>query len=124
VAASLRAASRLDIFRAVEAWDVSSLEVEPHHPEVLASEQEGRVIALHLPADEMLQEHQVHERAWLVVVSGEIELADDGGNTTRGGTGLLAVFDPHERHEVRAKQDSRLLLFLSPWPGDGHPSQR
>ena len=22
---------------------------------------------------------------------------------------------------MRAKADSRLLLFLAPWPGDGHP---
>jgi quercetin dioxygenase-like cupin family protein len=37
---------------------------------------------------------------------------------------MLAVFDPNERHEVRATDDSRLLLVLSPWPGEGHPSQR
>jgi len=36
----------------------------------------------------------------------------------------VAHFDPKERHEVRAKTDTRLLLFLAPWPGEGHPSQR
>jgi hypothetical protein len=34
------------------------------------------------------------------------------------------VFDPNERHEVTAKSDARLLLVLSPWPGEGHPSNR
>jgi hypothetical protein len=34
------------------------------------------------------------------------------------------VFDPHERHEVRATRDARLLLVLAPWPGDGHPGAR
>jgi hypothetical protein len=33
-------------------------------------------------------------------------------------------FDPNERHEVRATKDARLILMLSPWPGEGHPSLR
>ena len=45
------------------------------------------------------------------------------GDTVSGGTGLLALFDPGERHEVRARSDARLLLVLAPWPGEGHPSQ-
>jgi quercetin dioxygenase-like cupin family protein len=107
----------------METWDLGSLDVQPHQPEVLASDEEGRVIAIQLPAGESLREHQVHERAWLLVVSGAIEVDDSGGATTRGGPGMLAVFDPNERHEVRASEDSRLLLVLSPWPGVGHPSR-
>lgn len=103
-------------------WKISELDVEPHQPEVLDSEAEGRAIVIELPAGERLSEHQVHERAWLMVVSGEIEV--DGAELASGGAGLLAAFDPNERHEVRAIEDSRLLLLLSPWPGEGHPSQR
>ncbi len=103
-------------------WKISELDVEPHQPEVLDSEAEGRAIVIELPAGERLSEHQVHERAWLIVVSGEIEL--DGAELASGGAGLLAQFAPNERHEVRAVEDSRLLLLLSPWPGEGHPSQR
>jgi quercetin dioxygenase-like cupin family protein len=103
-------------------WRISELNVEPHQPEVLDSEAEGRAIVIELPAGERLSEHQVHERAWLIVVSGEIEV--DGTELASGGAGLLAQFAPNERHEVRAIQDSRLLLLLSPWPGEGHPSQR
>jgi quercetin dioxygenase-like cupin family protein len=107
----------------METWDIASLDVQPHQPEVLRSDDETRVIAINLPAGEALQDHQVHERAWLVVAAGEVEVEQDGDAVT-GGPGLLAHFDPAERHEVRARQDSRLILLLSPWPVDGHPSRR
>jgi quercetin dioxygenase-like cupin family protein len=107
----------------VRSWDLNRVEVEPHQPEVLHSEGEGRTILILLPAGEALQDHQVHERAWLVVVSGEIQV-DSDGDTLTGGPGFLAIFDPNERHEVRAVSDARLLLLLAPWPGQGHPSLR
>jgi quercetin dioxygenase-like cupin family protein len=112
------------MFVAMETWDLSSIEVAPQQPEVLSSDQEGRAIVIQLSAGDSLLEHQVHERAWLVVLSGALEIDDAGGETTKGGAGMLALFDPNERHEVRASEDSRLLLLLSPWPGEGHPSQR
>ena len=108
----------------METWDLSSLDIQPRHPSVLDSDEEGRLIAIELPAGEMLQEHQVHERAWLLVVKGSIEIVNSGGESVRGGSGFLAAFDPNERREVRATEDSRLLLVLSPWPGVGHPSRR
>jgi quercetin dioxygenase-like cupin family protein len=107
----------------MQSWDIANLDVEPRHPQVLASDDEGRVIVIDLPAGERLQEHQVHERAWLAVIGGAIEIDDANGGTISGGAGLLAAFDPNERHEVRATEDARLLLLLSPWPGEGHPSQ-
>jgi len=107
----------------METWEIASLDVEPRQPEVLRSDPEARVIAINLPAGEELQEHQVHERAWLMVAAGEIEVVQDGASVS-GGAGFVAHFDPKERHEVRAKTDTRLLLFLAPWPGEGHPSQR
>jgi quercetin dioxygenase-like cupin family protein len=108
----------------METWDLASIDVQPHRPEVLGSDSEGRAIVLHLPAGEMLQEHQVHERAWLLVVEGSIEIDNSGGQTVSGSAGFLAAFDPNERREVRATQDARLLLLLSPWPGIGHPSAK
>jgi redox-sensitive bicupin YhaK (pirin superfamily) len=108
----------------MQSWDVATMAVEPRQPEVLSSDGEGRAIAINLPAGEALQEHQVHERAWLVVAAGAVEIEDAGGETVSGGPGLLALFDPKERHEIRATEDARLLLVLAPWPGEGHPSQR
>src|SRR5205807_9464312 len=107
----------------LESWDIRSLDVKPHHPEVLRSDGEARLIAIQLPAGEELQEHQVHERAYLLVAEGKIEVAQNDQRVT-GGPGFLAHFEPNERHAVRAISDSRLLLVLAPWPGVGHPSAR
>ena len=111
------------MFPGMDAWDIASLDVPPHQPEVLRTDPEARVIAINLPAGEQLQEHQVHERAWVMVAAGEVEIEQDG-QAVSGGSGFVAHFKPKERHEVRAKTDTRLLLFLAPWPGEGHPSQR
>ena len=108
----------------MRSWSLTDLDVEPHAPVVLDSESEGRAILISLPAGERLQEHQVHERAWLLVISGAISISDSDGEATTAGPGFLAAFDPNERHELAAGEDSRLLLLLSPWPGEGHPSQR
>jgi len=108
----------------MESWDLATIDVEPHQPVVLDSEDEGRAIVINLPAGERLQEHQVHERAWVLVVKGKVTIDLPDGESTSGGPGLLAVFDPAERHEVSAQGDSRILLVLAPWPGDGHPSQQ
>lgn len=105
-------------------WDLARLDVEVHQPVVLDSEDEGRAILINLPTDEQLQEHQVHERTWVLVVSGRVRVDLPTGETATGGPGFLAVFDPAERHGVSAEEDSRLLLLLAPWPGDGHPSLR
>jgi redox-sensitive bicupin YhaK (pirin superfamily) len=108
----------------MESWDVTTIDVQPHQPQVLDSEAEGRAIVIHLPAGERLQEHQVHERAWLIVATGAIEISGPNGDPISGAAGLLAVFDPNERRTVKATEDARLLLILGPWPGEGHPSNR
>ncbi len=107
----------------MDSWDLSSLDVKPHQPQVLTSDAETRLVAIELPAGEELQEHQTHEAAYLVVASGEVEI-EDGGETITAGPGFLAHFEPNERREVRATDDSRVILILSPWPGEGHPSRR
>jgi quercetin dioxygenase-like cupin family protein len=107
----------------MDAWSIRELDTEPHHPQVLRSDPEARVVTINLPAGEALDDHQVHERAYVVVVEGEAQVGPVG-STQQAGPGFLAHFDPNERHEVRATTDTRLLLFLAPWPGEGHPSQR
>ena len=104
-------------------WDLRTTDIQPHQPQILQSARgEGRAIAINLPAGEELSDHEVHERAYLVVVDGEVEVTADA--TATGGPGSLFVFAPHERHEVRATSDARLLLVLAPWPGPGHPGAR
>jgi quercetin dioxygenase-like cupin family protein len=102
-------------------WDLRSIEAEPHKPRILASAEDARTIALNLPAGEELQEHEVHERARVVVVDGEVEVTTVDGESIGAGAGHLFEFEPGERRTVAARSDARLLLVLSPWPGDGHP---
>ncbi len=104
----------------MQTWDTARLDVVPHKPEILFSGASARVIALTLPAGEELQEHEVHEQAFLIVLDGRIDV-EASGEAANGGPGFVAEFAAAERHEVRATEDARLLLVLAPWPGDGHP---
>ncbi|HTW12223.1 MAG TPA: cupin domain-containing protein [Solirubrobacteraceae bacterium] len=95
--------------------------VRAHAPEILGESVEGgRAIALEIPAGESLADHQVHEHAWVTVVSGEVEITA-GDQRVAGAEGLTVEFAPGERHAVHARTSARLLLILTPWPGDGHP---
>jgi quercetin dioxygenase-like cupin family protein len=105
----------------MNSWDVSSLDLKPHAPQILSSTNDARLIALVIPAGESLDDHQVHERAWVSVLLGEVEITTTAGERIVGAPGLVVEFDPGERHAVRALSDARLLLLLTPWPGEGHP---
>ncbi len=102
-------------------WDLKRLAWRPRRPEILSSTEEGRAIVLDLPAGESLQEHQVHEGAWITVIDGALAISSDGSQMIDVQPGALVRFAPQERHEVKAIADSRLLLLLTPWPGSGHP---
>ncbi len=104
----------------MRSWDLQMIALSPHSPEILESGDDGRAIALEIPAGGSLREHQVHERAWVVVISGEIAISADG-NQVQGGPGFMVKFEAGERHRVDALTDARILLLLTPWPGDGHP---
>jgi|ERR1017187_1732824 quercetin dioxygenase-like cupin family protein len=106
----------------MDTWDIRSIAIEPHQPQVLRSDEEIRAVVILLPAGEELSEHQVHERAYLLVADGEIEVSGEGREAS-GGPGFLSHFEPAERHTVRALSDARLVLVLAPWPGVGHPSR-
>jgi quercetin dioxygenase-like cupin family protein len=102
-------------------WTIPDMDLRPHAPEILASAVDARVIALMIPGGESLDDHQVHERAWVIVLDGEVEISTSAGDSVAGGSGLLAEFAPQERHALHARSDARILLLLTPWPGDDHP---
>jgi quercetin dioxygenase-like cupin family protein len=105
----------------VNSWELKALDLKPRLPEILSSSEEARAIVFDLAPGESLSEHEVHERAWLVVIDGAIEVITAAGEQVSGGVGLLIEFAPGERHEVIASSAARLLLLLTPWPGSGHP---
>src|SRR3954453_8557511 len=105
----------------MESWDLKTVAVEPHQPRILASAEDARTILLHLPGGEELQEHEVHERARVLVVDGEVEVAEAESDSVSAGPGHLFEFEPGERRAIVARSNARLLMVLSPWPGDGHP---
>lgn len=105
----------------MKTWDISTLEFDGRTPQVLASGDDARAIALELRAGEALTDHQVHERAWVIVVAGEVQITTAAGERVEGLVGRLVEFAPGERHALHARTDARILLLLTPWPGAGHP---
>lgn len=88
-------------------------------PVVLHSADEARAVMIRIDAGQVMREHQVKERAWICVVEGEVrvEAADEAFDARPG---CVVTFDPDERHVVGSQEGARLLLLLSPWPGEGH----
>lgn len=89
-------------------------------PVVLHSQDgESRVVLITLEPEQQLRDHEVHEAALLLVVSGEARI-ESGGDALRAVAGDLFRFEPGERHAVASEGGARLLLTLAPWPGPGH----
>jgi quercetin dioxygenase-like cupin family protein len=105
----------------MNSWDLHTVDAGGHMPRILSSSDEARVVVLALAAGERMQEHEVHERAWLMVLEGQITVTAGSGELAPGEPGTLFEFAPQERREVLGRTDARLLLLLAPWPGEGHP---
>ena len=103
-------------------WNLIDYDVKFRKPEVVGGAEEGRAVLINLPAGESLSEHQVRERATLIVILGRIEIITPGGAPADGGSGAMIAFEPSERHSVKAVEDSRFLLLLSPWSLEDHSS--
>jgi quercetin dioxygenase-like cupin family protein len=105
----------------VQAWDLTQIEAPGGtvDPAVLTTDDGARAIAIRLEAGQEMNDHQVRERAWVVVVEGRA-LIRSGNEVVDGGIGTLVTFAPGERHAVSSAEGARLLLILAPWPGPGH----
>src|SRR5258705_13987841 len=100
----------------MRSWDLKTVEAEPHEPQILATADDARAILLRLLAGEELQEHEVHERARIVVIEGEVEVVTPEGGHASAAAGHLLEFAPGERRTVAAQSAATLLLLLTPWP--------
>jgi quercetin dioxygenase-like cupin family protein len=106
----------------VQHWNLNEIETPDgsRSPAVLHSQDgESRVVLIELSPGQSLSEHQVTEAALLLVVSGRIRI-EAGDEAMDAGAGELFRFDPAERRSVLSPEGGRVLLTLSPWPGEGH----
>jgi quercetin dioxygenase-like cupin family protein len=105
----------------VRFWQLTTLDAPDgtRDPIVLHTGDGARAVMISLGPGQSLGDHQVKERAWIVVVEGEVRIAADGSEQTFG-VGALATFDPNERHSLVSDGGARILMLLSPWPGEGH----
>lgn len=101
--------------------DAPRVPSEQRTPQVLFTSPECRAVVVSLRVDEELGDHQVRERVVVQVIDGQVEV-DSRGESVTCDAGTLVVFEPGERHSVRARRDTRLLLLLAPWPAPGHYS--
>jgi quercetin dioxygenase-like cupin family protein len=105
----------------VQSWDVREIDA----PEgtrlaaVLETVDGARAIIIRLAAGEELGDHQVRERAWLMVVEGTARVVA-GADVVEAGSGTLLTFEPGERHSVASVSGARIVMILSSWPAEGH----
>jgi quercetin dioxygenase-like cupin family protein len=105
----------------VQRWDLLELDAPEgtRDPIVLHSDDGARAVLIVLSPGQSLGDHQVKENAWLAVLEGQVEVSA-GAETMTAGPGMLARFEPDERHALRSDGGARVLLLLAPWPGEGH----
>ena len=105
----------------MQSWDLTVIDAPGGtvDPAVLTTDDGARAITIRLDAGQVMSDHQVRERAWVVVVEGRAEIRC-GDEVVDAGVGTLVTFDPGERHAVSSTDGARLLLILAPWPGPGH----
>jgi quercetin dioxygenase-like cupin family protein len=105
----------------VQSWNLLQLETPAgtRSPIVLHSTDEARAVLIGINAGQELGDHQVHERAYFVVVDGRVRFAA-GAESLEAGPGTLVRFEEHERRRVSSAEGARILMILAPWPGPGH----
>jgi quercetin dioxygenase-like cupin family protein len=111
----------------VRCWDLKTIDAPAgtRDPVVLDSKDDARAVLIRLDPGQQLGDHQVKERAWIVVVDGSVHIRA-GSDAYDCGVGALAMFEPNERHSIEAPEGARILMLLAPWPGPGHfhPDER
>jgi len=105
----------------LQSWNLTEIEAPAgvRLAEAIETVDGARAIVIRLAPGEELGEHQVRERAWLVVVEGTARI-EAGGDAVEAGPATLLTFEPGERHSVASEDGARIVMILSPWPGDGH----
>jgi quercetin dioxygenase-like cupin family protein len=105
----------------VQRWDLTTIEAPQgtRDPVVVAEDDGARAVLIVLRPGQALGEHQVRENAWVVIVDGSVRVTTSA-ESFDVGTGALLRFNPAERHALSSEAGARILLILTPWPGEGH----
>jgi quercetin dioxygenase-like cupin family protein len=105
----------------VQSWNLLDLETPggTRSPIVLHSTDEARAVLIGIDAGQEMGDHQVHERAYVVVLAGRVRI-EAGGEALDAGPGTFVRFEENERRRVSSAEGGRILLLLAPWPGPGH----
>ena len=105
----------------MQSWNLAELETPDgsRSPIVLHSTEDARAVLIGLDPGQELGDHQVHENAYVLVVTGTVEVSS-GAEAVEAGPGTFVRFEATERHRIASREGARILLFLAPWPGPGH----
>ena len=105
----------------MQTWNLNEMAAPAgsRDPVVLNSGPEGRALMIRLEPGQELGDHQVKEYAYVVVLEGRVRLGG-GEGAVQAEAGTLALYEPDERRTIASPDGARLLMLLSPWPGEGH----
>lgn len=105
----------------MQSWNLREIETPggSRSPVVLRSDDAARAVLIALEPGQALGDHQVKERALVLVLDGNVRV-EAGGETIDGEAGCFFSFDADERRSIAAETGARILLVLAPWPGEGH----
>jgi quercetin dioxygenase-like cupin family protein len=93
--------------------DLLDLDVQPHRPRILDSALgAGQVVAVDLSAGDELRDHRTHERTFVLVLRGVIDVNVEEGDSGRGTPGTLFAFDRGEARAIKAAEPARIVLIL------------
>jgi len=105
----------------VQSWNLREIETPggSRSPVVLRSDDAARAVLIALESGQALGDHQVKERALVLVLDGQVRVRA-GGQAIEGEPGSFFSFDADERRSIATDSGARILLVLAPWPGEGH----
>ena len=105
----------------MQSWNLHEIQAEggSRSPVVLDSDEAARAVLIVLEPGQSLGDHQVKERAFVVILDGSLQV-ESQGDTFDAEAGTLFKFEPDERRAVSSPDGARILLLLAPWPGEGH----
>ena len=105
----------------MQSWNLREIETPggSRSPVVLRSDDAARAVLIGLEPGQALGDHQVKERALVLVLDGTVRV-EAGGEGVEGTSGSFFSFDADERRSISTDAGAQILLVLAPWPGEGH----